>query len=142
MSPGHIQALQAFLDAIPFNVLLGMRVIALEPGFAKLEQPFRAELIGDMRRPALHGGVISALLDTAGGAALFSQVGPKDTLSTVDLRVDYLRPGLCEPLYVEARVLRLGNKIGVADMLAYQSTGRETPIATGRGVYSVLRRDE
>src|SRR5438094_8943585 len=62
-------------DEIPFNRVLGLRVRHLARGLAVLEIPFRPELIGDRERPALHGGVVSALADTCGGAAGWTQVG-------------------------------------------------------------------
>jgi uncharacterized protein (TIGR00369 family) len=60
--------------------------------------PVRPEFVGDPRRPALHGGVLSALIDTAGGVAAWSALGTGGSVSTVDLRVDYLQPaGLGRP---------------------------------------------
>ena len=55
-------------EEVPFNKYLGIKVDELREGFARLFVPFRKEFIGDARRPALHGGVISALIDTCGGA--------------------------------------------------------------------------
>src|SRR5688500_17659928 len=80
-------------EHIPFNRLLGVRVAELREGYARVEIPFRAELIGNPARPAIHGGVLSALLDLAGGAAAFTMIRPPESVSTIDLRVDYLRPG-------------------------------------------------
>ena len=137
----QLNLLRTFFDRIPFNRLLGMEIDGLQDGFASMSVPFQESLIGDARRPAIHGGVISALLDTCGGAAMFTRVGIEDTLSTVDLRVDYLQPGRAETIFAEARVLRMGNRVGVADIVAYQAGGRDAPIAIGRGVYNIIRRD-
>jgi uncharacterized protein (TIGR00369 family) len=126
-------------ETVPFNRFLGIRVGSIEPGHARLELPFRPELIGDPMRPALHGGVISALLDTCGGAAVWSNVSPTDRVSTIDLRVDYLRPGLSELLVAESRVLRLGNYVGVADLKAYHPSAPDQLVATGTGVYNIRR---
>src|SRR5439155_27179979 len=99
-----------FEDEIPFNRFLGVRVAAISEGFVRVELPFRAEFIGDARRPALHGGVLSTLCDAAGGAATFSKVGfSGGAISTIDLRVDYLSPGRAELIIAEATVVRLGN---------------------------------
>ena len=69
----------------------------------RLQLPYRAELIGDASRPALHGGVISTLIDVAGGFAVWTQLaGVEDRVSTIDLRVDYLAPGAPEALVAEA----------------------------------------
>lgn len=134
--------LRTFMDTIPFNQLLGMQVDELGDGYAKMSLPFRDALIGDMRRPALHGGVTSALMDTCGGAAVFTKGQAGDRTSTLDLRIDYLRPGKPEPLIVEATVIRLGNRAGVTDMIAYQGSDKATPVAMGRAVYNIRRASD
>ena len=127
---------------IPFNRYLGLQVLDLQPGKAQLVVPFREQLIGDPFRPALHGGVISALVDTCGGAAVWTYVESNDRLSTVDLRVDYLRPGPLEDIVCEGRVLRMGNRVGVADMRVFSPKQPDVIIASGKGVYSVRRSGE
>jgi uncharacterized protein (TIGR00369 family) len=93
----EIDRLVAFFETgIPFNAHLGMKVEQVGDGSATIRIPFRDNLIGDPGRPAIHGGVLSALADTTGGLAVFSVLGPKGRTSTVDLRVDYLRPGLAK----------------------------------------------
>jgi len=130
------------MDQIPFNQFLGIKNLHISEGFARLECPFRPEFVGDITRPALHGGVTSSLIDTCGGAALISKIEPLDRLSTQDLRIDYLSPGLCEDIIVEAKILRMGNRVGVSDMVAFQSEGKKVPIAIGRGVYNIIRRSD
>jgi uncharacterized protein (TIGR00369 family) len=125
---------------IPFNRLLGIRVTTIEVGFVRMEIPFRDELIGDVRRPAIHGGVISSLADAAGGAAVW--VGLPDAharVSTIDLRIDYLLPGKPETLVVDAKVVRVGNRVGVADMRLYQPSDPDATVATGKGVYNIAQ---
>ena len=58
-----------FEEKIPFNKLLGMKVVSIAEGCCEMSIPIRPELVGDPSRPALHGGVISALADTVGGLA-------------------------------------------------------------------------
>lgn len=128
-----------FIDDIPFNRHLGLRVADLARGRARLEIPFSDELIGDPQRPALHGGVVSALIDTAGGAALWTQIDVGDRLSTVDLRVDYLRPGALANIACEAQVVRIGNRVGVVDAAVFAVREPEVILATGKGVYSIKR---
>ena len=121
-----------FLDAIrewtengiPFNRVLGVRVLHVEKGRVRIAVPFREELIGDIGRPALHGGVISALIDLAGGIAIWTQLEPADRLSTIDLRVDYLRPGPAKTIVAEAVVIRVGDRVGVADTRMEGDVGR------------------
>ena len=141
LDPSVIEFVKTFMETqIPFNRYLGMRLLELEEGEASLEIPFRRELIGDPFRPALHGGVISALLDTCGGAAVFStftDVG--DRTSTVDLRVDYLRPGRQEDLRARGRLIRIGNRVAAVSLTAFHPGAEDAPVATGIGVYNVRR---
>ena len=125
----------------PFMRFLGMHFENIEEGRVLVKIPYRPELIGNPELPALHGGVVSALLDTCGGAAVWTRIGFHDRVSTVDLRIDYLRPGRPEDLFGEAHVIRVGNRVGVTELRAFQAASGEEPIAVGRGVYNVHRRN-
>ena len=140
-------------EMIPFNKFLGVRVLLLEPGRVELEIPWRDELVGDASRPAMHGGVISTLADTAGGICIWGALeSPGARVSTIDLRVDYLRPGRPEALIAEALAVRVGRSVGVADVRLFHALPAIGPsgatsgvtsgvnrelIATGKGVYSI-----
>jgi uncharacterized protein (TIGR00369 family) len=127
-------------EHIPFNRHLGIRGEAVGAGRAVLLLPVRPEFVGDPRRPALHGGVISTLVDSAGGVAAWSELAAGETLSTVDLRVDYLEPaGLAGPLRAEAELVRKGNRVCHVRVTVTQD-GRL--VAEGRGVYNIHRRKE
>jgi uncharacterized protein (TIGR00369 family) len=126
-------------ELIPFNRFLGVRVTELGSGFARLELPYRPEMIGNPLRPALHGGVLATLLDTTGGAAVWTRVSRDDLLSTIDLRVDYLRPARPEPVIAWGRVVRLGNRVGVVELRAAHAGEDDRPVAAGTGVYSIRR---
>jgi uncharacterized protein (TIGR00369 family) len=151
IDPAFTKLVKFMEEQIPFNKLLGMRVDVLRHGVCVLRIPWVDALVGDPSRPAIHGGVISTLADTAGGAACFSMLSnPKDRVSTVDLRVDYLRPGPSLDLVCCAKTIRMGNKVAVTRMEVYAGslpdpdsvqfdTGEA--IATAQAVYNVVRRD-
>ena len=132
-----------FRGGIPFNAYVGLELVEFERGRALARIPYRPELIGDPTRPAIHGGVISMLADTVGGAAVFSLTTPGDRVATIDLRVDYLRPGKPEDLLAEASVIRVGNRVGVASVEVWQGAAREAQrnalIAVAKGVYTIKR---
>jgi uncharacterized protein (TIGR00369 family) len=137
MSPEILK--QVMEEMIPFNRFLGVKMTAVKTGFVRLEVPFRDELVGDPHRPALHGGVLSTLADAAGGSAVWS--GVEDTrarVSTIDLRIDYLRPAKLELLIAEATVVRLGNRVGVVDVRLFQPSAEADTVATGKGVYNIF----
>jgi uncharacterized protein (TIGR00369 family) len=132
------ELIRFFEQDIPFNAWLGMKVVEAAAARVVLRVPFRPELVGDPSRPALHGGVLSALADTAGGLAVFAALGDpsRGRASTVDLRVDYLRPARLEDLACHAELVRMGNRVAVVRMTIRQ--GDHVP-ADARGVYNVVR---
>jgi uncharacterized protein (TIGR00369 family) len=133
------ELLAFFKDFIPFNRFLGIQLTAAKEGWVRLELPFRPEFIGDASRPALHGGVISTLIDTCGGFAVFTSIVYGEKVSTIDLRVDYLAPGAADTLIAEGKVVRVGNRVGVADIQCFQPSQPDRIIATGKGVYNIKR---
>jgi uncharacterized protein (TIGR00369 family) len=138
MSFGPDEILRIMEDEVPFNRLLGIRGESAEPGQARLVLPVRPDFVGDPRRPALHGGVLAALIDTAASVAAWSMLTADDTVSTVDLRIDYLEPGrMSGDLRAEARLVRKGNRICHVRVVVTQD---ERLLAEGTGVYNIHRR--
>lgn len=130
-------------EDVPFNKHLNMSLEIIREGYCLVRVPWATHLTGDATRPAVHGGVLATLLDAAGGAACWSLLENEgDRLSTVDLRIDYLRPGPAREMICEAKVVRMGNKVCVARMEIF-SEGDDPneigPIATGQGVYNVAK---
>ena len=140
------QGLTWFFQKIPFNNLIGMEICHLCSERVEIKVPMKPELIGNFIHNNLHGGVISSVLDVAGGCmavvgaylrthgmddearqAVLSKVG------TIDLRVDYLRPGRGEFFIASARLLRAGNKVAVTRM-SFHSDSDEL-LAVGSGTY-------
>jgi uncharacterized protein (TIGR00369 family) len=129
---------QVIEDYIPFNKFLGVTATSLSRGRVEIEIPFRDELVGDPMKPALHGGVMSMLADVAGGMAIWSTLDDMfHRLSTIDLRVDYLRPGKLESLVAEGTIVRVGRSVGVADVRLFQRSAPADTVATGKGVYAI-----
>lgn len=132
---------ELFLNKIPFNRVLGIEIVELSAGNVLFSVPFRPELIGDPIRGALHGGVISAVADTCGGCVVWSAIGDNDRVSTIDLRVDYLRPGRAEELLCRGELIRLGNRVGVTQISLFHPSTSGELIAEAKGVYSVKRAE-
>ena len=129
-------------EHVPFNRVLGLRAESADP--PRLRFDMAPELIGNARRGILHGGVISATLDVAAGyaimLALAREPAPGEKLEfpnigTIDLRVDYLRPGRGKYFVATGKVVRLGNRIAVTHMELANDAGEL--IATGSAAYVV-----
>ncbi|WP_027722063.1 PaaI family thioesterase [Maridesulfovibrio zosterae] len=126
-------------EKIPFDHFLGIKVECAGKNYARLRLPYRPEFIGDARRPALHGGVISMLVDTCGGTAVWASGDVNDRVATIDLRIDYLRPAPPEDIVAEARVKLLGNRVGNTSIIVFAASDPDVIIAEGRAVYNVRK---
>jgi uncharacterized protein (TIGR00369 family) len=137
-----------FEHSISFNEVLGLKVESLAPGAVRLQLPMRKALVGHFSTGRLHGGAISAALDALGGLALMvglAERHPAETadqvmhrfgrFGTIDLRVDYLRPGHGTLFTGSAEVTRLGGRVGSVQTRLHNEQG--TLIATGAAAYVI-----
>jgi uncharacterized protein (TIGR00369 family) len=125
----------AFLDAIPHNRALGMRVERMERAEAVFVLPYDAKLVGNPDTGVLHGGAITALIDACSGAAVFAALTEWQPIATLDLRIDYLRAG--EPgrdITCRAHCYRLARNVAFTRALAYHDNDQD-PIASSMGTF-------
>lgn len=103
----------------PFHQWLGVVAESAEPGRVVLSVPPNPDFMGNPFVPAIHGGIISSLIDLAGGAALFVEL--QFPTPTIDMRVDFLRPAISgRRLRAEARVKSLGKTVAFVDVDVWQ----------------------
>jgi uncharacterized protein (TIGR00369 family) len=81
-----------FIEALPHSRELAMRMEAIGEGWAVISMPYDPRLIGDPETGVIHGGAVSALMDTACGASVMSHPQAGFSTATLDLRIDYMRP--------------------------------------------------
>lgn len=127
----------AFEESIPMHKFLELKIVELDQNYVKITVPFRNEIVGDFRNNRWHGGIIATIMDSVGGvigATHFTTM--EDKISTIDLRIDYLKGAEPEAIMVEGKIVRLGNRILVAKMKAFQN---EDLFAEGKGVYNFIR---
>jgi uncharacterized protein (TIGR00369 family) len=136
---GYEEMVRFMEREIPFNEHMGVEVVEIRPGYASLKVQYKDQLLGDAKRPALHGGVISALVDACGGLAVWSNFTLSERIATIDLRVDFLRPAGKDRLTAESFVRLLGNRVGNVSTLVYSGEDRQRPVAEGRSVYNIRR---
>ena len=110
----RVEQLTTWMEELcPFNRYLGIKIEELREGYSRCILPFRDEFIGNPALPAIHGGVISTLTDVCGGTAVWTSCSEGDSVATLDIRVDYLRPGPKDDLVAESEVVRVGNRVAV-----------------------------
>jgi len=119
-------------DRVPFHGELELEVVVVTPRHAELKVPHDESLVGNADLEVIHGGIISALIDVAGGAMFIGERGAYTP--TVDLRVNFLEGAGEAPLYATATVDRHGENIGVASV---EVESGDSICATGTGVYKL-----
>lgn len=122
------------IAAPPFHQWLQPELVSVDEGTkaVTLRLAVRPSFLRASDHPAVHGGIVAALVDMAGHAAVAAQVG--HGVPTIDLRVDYLRRADAQVLLARGAVLKLGRSIAVADVRVTDETDRL--LAVGRGAYS------
>jgi uncharacterized protein (TIGR00369 family) len=146
LSPVELELATNFINQIPFNQYVGLEIVDITKEEACFELKMREDLVGNWLQGILHGGVIATALDVAGGAVALigaynrlldiPEAERPDRLAklgTIDIRVDYLRPGKGEQFFASATILRIGNKVAVTRM-SFRNEQDEL-LAVGTGTY-------
>lgn len=123
--------LATLLAAVPYCAHLGITGRA-DGERITLEMPFGPQLIGNPILPALHGGVIGSLLETAALITIIWETGTTNVPKPVDITVDYLRSGRAVASFARARIARQGRRVVNVHAEMWQED-ESKPIAALRG---------
>ncbi len=135
-------------DTMPFNKYLGLKIESISTESVVVRIDMRDELVGNFEKKILHGGVISTILDFTGSviaqihvikemkdASLDKVVKRLTGMGTIDMRIDYMRPGKGAYFLATGHLLRLGHKVAVARTEFVNEEG--VLIAVGTSTYIV-----
>ena len=120
---------KAFRENVPHNLALFVQVIEAARGAVVSKVAWAPHLVGNPETEALHGGVITSLLDAAGGAAVFLWFRETPSIATLDLRVDHLRPTPPRAdLFARAECYRVTRNVAFVRGAAWCAS-EDTPVA-------------
>ena len=131
---------KAFESFSPHMRELGFEVVSVVHGVCVAKIAYRPEFVGDPASGVLHGGLVTSLLDSAGGAAVLSALHEPITLATLDLRIDYLRPAPPgKPLLARVECYKATQHVAFTRGVAYDASEAD-PVAAMAATYMLHTR--
>ena len=110
--------------------LIGARMGRVEPGYCEIELPYRDDLT--QQHGLFHGGVVSAIGDTAGGYAAYTLFPAEDSVLTVEYKINFLAPSRGDKLTASARVKKAGKTLTICEFdVVAMNQGEQTLCACG-----------
>jgi uncharacterized protein (TIGR00369 family) len=135
----RIRIAQQFIEALPHARALQMRVDDLGEGRATISMPWAEHLVGDPRTGVIHGGVVSALMDTCCGAAVMVHPSMPVATATIDLRIDYMRAAAPrQRITARAECYHMTRSVAFMRAVAMDEDS-ENPVATATGAFTAER---
>lgn len=136
-SPEHmLRIARQFMEALPHAKALNISLDTIGDGRAEFSMPYDERLIGDPETGVLHGGAVSALLDSTCGAAVIAHPESGGGTATLDLRIDYMRaatPG--QGLVARAHCYHVTRSVAFVRAEALDDD-RDRPVATATGAFT------
>ncbi|CUH80886.1 PaaI family thioesterase [Tropicibacter naphthalenivorans] len=137
MTADKARIARQFIETIPHSKALGMRITDIGDGSATIVMPYDARFIGDPETGVIHGGAVSALMDTCGGAAVMSHPQSPTGTATINLRIDYMRPAAPgQAITARAECYHITRNVAFVRATATDDD-TENPVACATGAFTV-----
>ena len=120
----------------PFWQLLDMDLVDVKKGYAKTKIPYSKKLFN--ANGVIHGGVIFSAADTAVGVALVGMVDRHDVLTTIEMKINYLKPFSGGEIFADARIIHKGTQTAIGDVDIRDSKG--DLVAKAISTYAIIKK--
>jgi uncharacterized protein (TIGR00369 family) len=139
-APHMARVAEVFIRGVPHNAALGMELVGFSVGRAVIELPYNPDLVGNPETGVIHGGAITALIDSTCGGAVLSKLDQPRRVATLDLRIDYLKPatpGLA--VRCAAECFKVTRHVAFVRATAYHESAPDDAVATAAGTFVIFR---
>lgn len=134
------QVAHAIAEMVPHNRALGITVAKLSARKVTLRLPWDERLIGNPEKRVIHGGAVTTLMDATCGTAVLLALREPVPVATLDLRIDYLKPGLPDrDVHAEAHCFKVARSVAFVRCEAFHPENPEDLIAVANGTFMVFR---
>ena len=109
-----VRRLREIVANMPFNNLIGIKLTRVHPDGVTIECQLRPEIMNGAGM--LHGGVTATLADSAVGIAIMRHFNGERRITTVEMKLNYLRPVVSNKIFAQARLRRIGNHLCIGQV--------------------------
>lgn len=132
---------QQFTTNLPHSAALNMQVLKVGDGETVISMPYDTRFVGDPETGVIHGGAVSALMDTCCGAAVMSHPDMGGLTATLDLRIDYMRPAQPgETIVARAHCYHVTRSVAFVRATAFDDDA-DRPVAAATGAFTFQHVD-
>ncbi|MDD5711849.1 MAG: PaaI family thioesterase [Smithellaceae bacterium] len=136
LNPSFRKALlEKIQESAPYWKLLGMELVDVKKGWAKVRLPFDRKLIHPLG--IAHGGAIFSPADSAVAMALIGLVERDEIFTTIEMKINYLKPFADGEIIAEARIVYRGTKTALGDVEVTNEKGEL--VAKGLATYMIMK---
>ncbi|MEM0985514.1 MAG: PaaI family thioesterase [Pseudomonadota bacterium] len=126
-----------FMETVPWANALGFELVKVERARAIARVAWREDLVGDAETGVMAGGVITSILDNICGVAISAALDTFKSMATLDLRIDYMRPGeKGRDIIAEAECYHVTRSVAFTRAWAYHET-RDRIVASASGAFAL-----
>ena len=140
MTPDRTKIAEQFIDALPYSRTLGMSLSELGQGSAEVTMDYNEKFVGNPKSGVIHGGAVSALMDTCCGVAVMSHPSEPGSTATISLRIDYMRPATPgQRIRAKAECYHVTRSVAFVRAWTMDDDD-DRPVATASGTFTVGKK--